>query len=327
LLSGRFSVLASPRSYNNRAGLARTVNELLLPGTDVFIAEMGTYGAGEIAQMVAWLPSEVAVLTAIGPVHLERFGTLRAILEAKREIAVGAKVVVVNDDDELLSALAGELERDGQQVLRCSSHSLEANVAVLERGDDIAVQVEGHEVGTARLGRTRSSIALGNVACAIGAALALGASASEIVPLLQTLPIADNRLTTAVAASGAVIIDDTYNSNPTGTGLALEALVAGASPQHCVVVVSPGMVELGRVQREENARFATAVAKIATHFLIVGRTNRAALLAGARDASLDGARCEIRLVKDRASAVEVVQRDFATGDVVLYENDLPDHYA
>ena len=280
LLSGRFSVLASPRSYNNRAGLARTVNELLLPGTDVFIAEMGTYGAGEIAQMVAWLPSEVAVLTAIGPVHLERFGTLRAILEAK-----------------------------------------------LERGDDIAVQVEGHEVGTARLGRTRSSIALGNVACAIGAALALGASASEIVPLLQTLPIADNRLTTAVAASGAVIIDDTYNSNPTGTGLALEALVAGASPQHCVVVVSPGMVELGRVQREENARFATAVAKIATHFLIVGRTNRAALLAGARDASLDGARCEIRLVKDRASAVEVVQRDFATGDVVLYENDLPDHYA
>ena len=327
LLSARFSVLASPRSYNNRAGLARTVNELLLPGTDVLIAEMGTYGKGEIADMVAWLPPEVAVLTAIGPVHLERFGTLRAILAAKREIAVGARVVVVNSDDELLSELAEELERAGQQVIRCSSRILDAKIAVVERGDEIAVVIDGVEAGTANLGRARSSIALGNVACAIGAALALGATASEILPLLDTLPIAENRLTRVVGASGAIVIDDTYNSNPKGTGLALEALVGAATPNHAIVVVSPGMVELGRIQREENAKFAAAVAKIATHFLVVGRTNRAALLAGARDASLDGARCEIRLVKDRAAAVALVQRDFGAGDVVLYENDLPDHYA
>jgi UDP-N-acetylmuramoyl-tripeptide--D-alanyl-D-alanine ligase len=87
------------------------------------------------------------------------------------------------------------------------------------------------------------------------------------------------------------------------------------------------MVELGPVQREENARFAAAVAKVATHFIIVGRTNQKALLSGVRDASLDGARCEVRLVNDREQAVKVVQAEFGAGDVVLYENDLPDHYA
>src|ERR1019366_4571845 len=99
LLSGRFRVLATPRSFNNQAGLARTVNELLLPGTEVFIAEMGTYGVGEIASMVEWVRPDVSVLTAIGPVHLERFETLETTLRAKSEIAEDAEVVVVNIDD------------------------------------------------------------------------------------------------------------------------------------------------------------------------------------------------------------------------------------
>lgn len=327
LLSGSFSVLASPRSFNNRAGLARTVNQLLLPGTDVLIAEMGTYGPGEIAQMVEWLAPEVAVLTAIGPVHLERFRSLEAILSAKREIAVGAATVVINVEDPLLSGLADELAATGQRVIRCSSHDSQADVAVLDRGDEVVVDADGNEVGSVSLGAVRASIALGNLACALGAAIALGSSIDEMVPLLESLPVAENRLTSIVAASGAVIFDDTYNSNPRGTGLALEALAGAASEGRSVVVISPGMVELGPVQREENARFAAAVAKVATHFIIVGRTNQKALLSGVRDASLDGARCEVRLVNDREQAVKVVQAEFGAGDVVLYENDLPDHYA
>jgi hypothetical protein len=74
LLAGSRTVVASPASFNNRAGLARAVNENLADGTDVFVAEMGTYGPGEIADLCSWLPPDIAVITAIGPVHLERFG-------------------------------------------------------------------------------------------------------------------------------------------------------------------------------------------------------------------------------------------------------------
>ena len=327
LLAGHFSVLASPRSFNNRAGLARTVNDLLLPGTEVLIAEMGTYGAGEIAEMVAWMPPEVAVLTAIGPVHLERFRTLDAIVRAKREIVVGAAVVVLNDDDPLLSALADELEGSGQRVIRCSSSDSHSQVAVVASGDDVVISVGGEQLGRVNLGETRASIALSNVACALGVALAMGLRVDDLLPALQTLPVAENRLTSVVGGSGVLILDDTYNSNPSGTALALDALARAASPGHKVVVVSPGMVELGPVQEAENANFGAAVAKMATQFVIVGRTNRTPLLAGVRTASLDGARCEIRLVDNRTAAVEIVQSDLGSGDVVLYENDLPDHYA
>ena len=90
LLSGDRNVVASPRSFNNRAGLSRTVNEHLTPGTDVLVAEMGAYGPGEIAALCTWLRPEVVVITSIGPAHLERFGSLERTLEAKAEITSNA---------------------------------------------------------------------------------------------------------------------------------------------------------------------------------------------------------------------------------------------
>ncbi len=72
LMAGRWSVLASPASFNNVLGLARSVNDRLTPGTDVFVAEMGTYGPGEIARLCRLFPPEVAAITTIGEAHLER---------------------------------------------------------------------------------------------------------------------------------------------------------------------------------------------------------------------------------------------------------------
>ena len=86
LLRPARTVVASPASFNNRAGLARAINEHLSDGTEVFVAEMGTYGPGEIAALCRWCPPEIAVITAIGPVHLERFGSEDRIVEAKSEI-------------------------------------------------------------------------------------------------------------------------------------------------------------------------------------------------------------------------------------------------
>jgi UDP-N-acetylmuramoyl-tripeptide--D-alanyl-D-alanine ligase len=84
------------------------------------------------------------------------------------------------------------------------------------------------------------------------------------------------------------------------------------------------MVELGSRQLEENRRFGAAIAGVATDALVVGRTNRRALLAGL--ASTAGSPTEVRLVPDRRRAVVWVREHLGPGDAVLYENDLPDHY-
>ena len=60
LLAADRGVVASPRSFNNRAGLSRTVNEHLADGTEVLVAEMGAYGPGEIAAMCGWLQAGVS---------------------------------------------------------------------------------------------------------------------------------------------------------------------------------------------------------------------------------------------------------------------------
>ncbi len=151
-----------------------------------------------------------------------------------------------------------------------------------------------------------------------------------------------NRLAVERAASGAVVLDDTYNANPAGGQVALEALAGYRDGRR--VVVTPGMVELGALQAGENTAFAARALEVADVLVVVGRTNRRALLDGATlagkaprggdgaaglpgVAGRDGAcRRRVICVERRDDAVEWVRRELGAGDAVLYENDLPDHY-
>ena len=325
LLAGRFCVLASPRSFNNRAGLARTVNELLLPGTDVLVAEMGAYGPGEIAEICTWLSPHVAVITAVGPVHLERFKSLERTLRAKAEITERAEVSVLNVDDERLARLADELGRAGRQVIRCSASSTDADVALVGDSEAMVLALGGEVVGRVPADPAARPAALGNVACALGAAHALGVPAAELLERLSGLPEPPSRLVVSEGASGVRVLDDTFNSNPAGTRLALERLARLGGPGARRVVVTPGMVELGALQDAENAAFGAAAAEVASEVVVVGRTNRRALLEGlARAGRRPGA--GVVVVETREEAVAWVRATLRAGDAVLYENDLPDHF-
>ena len=108
LVRPSLTIVATPASFNNRAGLARAINEHLADGTEVFVAEMGTYGPGEIADLCRWCPPDVAVITAIGPVHLERFRSEDRIVESKSEITGPADAVVLQVDDPRLAPVFGD---------------------------------------------------------------------------------------------------------------------------------------------------------------------------------------------------------------------------
>ena len=125
------------------------------------------------------------------------------------------------------------------------------------------------------------------------------------------------------------MLDDTYNSNPAGAAVALSLLAELGAHAKRRVVVTPGMVELGRLQQHENSALGRSAAAVATDLVVVGRTNRRALLEGARSASGDrtaGSGLSVVEVPTRQDAVTWVKANVGPGDVVLYENDLPDHY-
>jgi len=313
LVAGTLHVVASPASFNNRLGLARAINEGLDPGVQVLIAEMGTYGPGEIADLCRWIPPSISVITAVGPVHLERFGSIEAIARAKAEILEGAGTVVANWDDPLVRrAVEG---RPGVRVVRCSAASGDAEVSVLPDGGLLVVRLGPEEVG--RL--SADGVFPMNVACAVGVAHALGVASSRIGERLSGLPRPQHRGVVGRTDAGVLVIDDTYNSNPAGARAAVERLAAEAPGR--TVLVTPGMVELGRRQAGENQDLAAFAAARLSDIVVVGRTNRRALLAGAR-----GGTTRVRTAARRPQAVAWVAVNLGDGDGVLYENDLPDHY-
>ncbi|HLI24157.1 MAG TPA: UDP-N-acetylmuramoyl-tripeptide--D-alanyl-D-alanine ligase [Acidimicrobiales bacterium] len=318
LVSASRTVVPTPRSFNNQAGLATAINQHLTPGTEVFIAEMGTYGRGEIAELCRLVPPHISVITAIGPVHLERMGSEENIAAAKAEILAPAPVVVLNTDHRLLADLADRAQVDGKKVWRCSARG-PADVVVEEQGEDLIAHLGGGHPAVSVRGVHAAPT---NVACAIAVALELGVPAATVADRLPSLPVTEHRQAVTQGRNGQAIVDDTYNSNPAGARAALRLLGQLASSDGAKrVVVTPGMIELGHRQGPENASFAREAAQMATHLVIVGQTNAAALLKGSRDGA-----AEVVRARSRTEAVAWVAANTGPGDAVLYENDLPDHF-
>ncbi|MFT5530794.1 MAG: UDP-N-acetylmuramoyl-tripeptide--D-alanyl-D-alanine ligase [Candidatus Poriferisodalaceae bacterium] len=315
LIGNSRSTLATPASFNNTAGLSRAINESLSLETEVFIAEMGTYGPGEIAKMCSWIRPSISVLASIGPVHLERFGDLDTIVSSKAEIFGTSRTAILNIDAHGLAHEAVRLAASGIRVIRCSALDPEADVYCCNDAGRLTVTNLGEVV----IAGMELDAAPTNVACSVAVASALGIDNATIAERLPTVPTADHRRQVVVSPSGITVIDDTYNSNPAGAAAAVETLERLNANRK--VVVTPGMVELGARQRPENERFAEKAARIADDLIIVSRINRDALEFGARDQ-----RATVHHVATREDAVEWVRAHLQAGDAVLYENDLPDHF-
>jgi UDP-N-acetylmuramoyl-tripeptide--D-alanyl-D-alanine ligase len=327
LLGGGREVLATPGSYNTPMGVVRTINERLQETHRYLVVELGAYGVGEIATLCELVRPRVGVLTAIGPAHLERFGSLAAVRRAKYELIESLPrdgVAVMNVDDPEVRALADATD----------------HVAVVRYGLDPTgrpdVTAEGVTVGrdgtSLRIVDRRSGGVLGvttrllgkhaldHVLAAVGAALAVGRRLDDLGAAIAALRAVPHRLEIIEGTGGVTVIDDAYNSNPQGAEAALEVLAQ--MPARRRVVVTPGIVELGELQFDANRRLGQSAAAVADVVVFVAPLNRTALVEGARAA--DGA-TDVVVVDSLAAARERLATMLRAGDVVLFENDLPDH--
>ena len=327
LLGPEGDVLVTPGSYNTTMGVCRAINEQLEPGHRFFVVEMGARRRGDIAEIGRLVGHRVAVLTAIGTAHLESFGSREAIKEAKLEIVdtlAPGGVAVVNCDDATIRGLTAELE--GIEVVR---YGLDP----AGRPDVTATDVEVTRAGT-RLTivdrRTGESIdattrllgrhSIGHVLAGVAVALALGRDLVSLREPIAALPPVEHRLQLIDAPGGVTVLDDAFNSNPDGAAAALEVLAF--MPARKKIVVTPGIVELGELQRSANEELGRRAAEVADVVVFVARLNRDALVAGAAA----GGDAEVLTVASLDEATKELARIVAPGDAVLFENDLPDQY-
>ena len=327
LIAPEDEALATPGSYNTTMGVVRTINENLRKEHRYLIVEMGAKQRGDIAEIVDFTRPHVAVLTAVGPAHLESFGSMDNIRRAKYEIIDGLRedgVAVMNTDDPEVRALADDTKR--AKVIRygldpAGSPQVSArDVETTSEGTSFRIvdTRTGEEVAAATTLLGRHSI--GNLLGAVAVALEAGRSLAELVGPIRRLTAVEHRLQIITGAGGVTVIDDAFNSNPDGAAAALD--VVDDMPGGHKIIVTPGMIELGELQTEANERFGEHAGRVADTLIVVARVNREALVEGARRSG----KARVVVVDSLAQAEEEMKRLLGPGDVVLFENDLPDQY-
>lgn len=328
ILDAAAPTLATPGSVNTEMGITRVIREQLTPEHQFFIVEMGAYGPGSIARLCRLTPPDVALVTAVGAAHYERFKTLETVAKAKFEIAEavfkkGGKAVVSTDGipEHLLKERMSVVEGDYIQVgsvgdIVLESYDLTAN------GLEIKVK-DGDETQTLLLplyGRHQA----GNAVVAAATARALGLPWAAIKGALATVPQIRYRLEVAKSSDAPTIINDAYNSNPIGFAAALECLDVLVEEGGRRILVTPGMVELGAIHDEEHERLGKLTA-VHTDIVCVVTPDRIPTYVTGLEAANDGSKTVMTFATQDA-AETWVKNNWQPADAVLFENNLPDLY-
>jgi UDP-N-acetylmuramoyl-tripeptide--D-alanyl-D-alanine ligase len=349
-------VLKTPASFNTPLGIARTVNDSY-DGQDHFVVEMGAYRRGEIERLCRLVGgTDVSVITTVNAQHLERFGSLEATAEAKFEIVEGLRrggTAVLNFDVAAVRERAGLLrgaqeagsphppapspgEERGSQGLRFAkaeevnvlSFGVEwedvglrgANVVETRTGIEMDVTWGGETVHVAPRLLARHNAT--NVLAAMGVGLACGLELGYMAAAIGRFEPPEHRLRPQELSNGVTLLDDGYNANPEGIIGALEVLGSYA-PRRRVLVTS-GLIEMGREKAAYHARIGKAAAKYADVAVLVGPKQTSDIRAAMLEAGFAAER--VHVARNPEDAESVLGRIGEAGDVVLHSTDLPDQF-
>ncbi len=326
ILSEHFDVAMTPGNFNTTLGVVRTIREYLKPYNQAFIVEMGAKQPGDIKEICDLVHPSVGIVTAVGPMHLESFGSIDNVQRTKFELVDALPsdgLAVINNDVEHIA------NRKDNNV-ECLRYTAAGNPEADYRATDIRYSHAGTtftisdksgpviELSTRLVGRCNVS----NLIAAVIVAMRLGVPADKIRYAVSKIEQVEHRLSLRRMANGVTIIDDAYNSNPLGAAMALEVL-AGFAPGKRIVI-TPGMIELGDKQHELNADLGEAIARNADIAILVGEHNRDALLEGINRAGMPQG--NVHQVATFTDANALMLQIASSGDAVLIENDLPDTY-
>lgn len=326
----------TPASFNSTLGVVRAINEGLLPQHQSFVVEMGAYRVGDVRELCELVHPRIGVLTAIGPAHLERFGSLDVTEQAKGELAdsipADGGLFVTRADDERTLRVA-RTRAAGRVLLFAPAPHPEADLwaddvrleegrtrfALVVRAGVAGPEEQRAEVRARLLGDHNVANLLAAAAVGVGQGLAL----TDVARALGRVTPPDHRLAPIVnRAAGVVVIDDSYNANPEGAAAALSVLRDHPATRR--LLVTPGMVELGEREREENRKLGTLAAEVADLAILIGPRG-ADVAEGMRAAGAPDEK--ILAFPDGPAAHAKLAELTRAGDVILFENDLPDVYA
>ena len=309
ILSKKFNALKSFGTENNNIGVPLTL--MRLTGEHgIAVLEMGANHLGEIKRLSEIARPAIAIITNIGPSHLEYLEDLDTVFKAKAEIlehmGPGAKLIL-NADDEYLRTIKTSLKItwfgfDKKADFYADKINLEP--------DGISFRLNGEwDISLGVLGRHNIYNALAAIACAWD----FGISIDDIKPALKEFKVPNMRMEVK-RFGGIKIINDTYNANPQSMKQAIEALRDMVTDGRKILIAGD-MLELGtfsgrfhhlvgKQAAESGFDLIVAVGKLAEH-----------ISAGAQEAGMS--QRKIKLCAVTKEAREKVATLIKKGDTIL----------
>ncbi len=321
ILSQKYNVLATPESFNTPMGIAKTVKQLDVTH-DVFIAEMGARRVGDIKKLMKIVKPAYSILTQINSQHLETFKSEDNIKKEKCKV-LGVQrggFCVVNDT--LQDVVSTNFDNKGDVGIYYAgfdenSNVYATNINVGESGCAFDLVIDGvaHRATTKLIGTHN----IQNIVMSACCAYQLGVEIVYILNAIENLQAVPHRMQ-LIQGEGIKIIDDSFNSNVDGAKMAIETLGCFEGRK---VVLTPGLVELGVREGEENFKLGEQIASVADLVMLVGVKRTDAIRRGLLNVGFGG---EIHIYESLADAQKDFPNRLKVNDVLLILNDLPDVY-
>lgn len=325
MLSERYNVLITPGSFNTPMGVVRTVREQLKATTQVFVVEMGAKNVGDIKEICEIADPQMAVITSVGPQHLDTFGSIENVVKTKFELAdwVGAKggAVFLNCDNALISRKAGGYSTAVTYGTDPALDFHAENIVYSKSGSSFDIVGDGRRISASTRMLGRHNVL--NITAAAAVAVHMGLTDSEIKYAVSAMKPVAHRLEMKSFLGGSILIDDAYNANPEGCLEAVHILSHFDGMKK--VVVTPGLVELGEQEYESNYNLGLAAANTCDIIILVGEKRAVPMADAIATTPFD--KEQLHIVKSFQDAMTLMQGFLSRDYVVLFENDLPDNYA
>lgn len=321
MLEEKYSVLCTPASYNTPLGIAKTVRRLDAT-YDIFVAEFGARRVGDIRELMNMVKPKYTILTAINSQHLKTFKKQENIVREKcRIIDVGqAGECVVNGNLYSHAEDAATKLKYRPKIIYAGRNGdgfRAENIKITKDGSRFTLFLDGKPfiADTPLIGFGNVE----NIVLAAAMAYSLGVDGESIVRAISNLEPVPHRLQ-LIHGNGIDIIDDSFNSNPDGAKSAVETLQMFEGRK---VVMTPGLVELGKSENDENYKLGEEIGKVADLVLLIGSARAEMIKRGLIDSGYSG---EIHVYNKLSACEDDFKNRLHAGDVLLILNDLPDIY-
>lgn len=325
MLSEKYNVLMTPGSYNTTMGVIKTVREELQATHQVFIVEMGAKQPGDIKDICDLVHPQIGILTAVGEQHLESFKTINNVQKTKFELIdalPSGGLAVLNADYEYI---ANRPVNDRETALYSSDNEKVdyyiKDISYSARGSAFSVFKKGEHLADFQT-KLLGSYNLSNILAGYIVARHLDVPDSSVAFAIKKLEPVQHRLEVKVHANGVTVIDDAFNSNPVGSKMALEVLKAIEGQRK--IIITPGMIELGEKQEHYNSLLGEQIAETCDYAILVGKNITLPIMKGLKNKNYPDN--QIYVAQNFKDAVNHLSGMTKAGDVLLYENDLPDTY-